>query len=195
MKKTFLILFFYLLFDSLLAQKNEVFSQNTESTSITALPNKKIYSEPSKATIMSLFIPGMGQVYNKKIWKVPIIYSALGGFGYMFYSYNKLYVDYRSALQKSIEYGGTYFVENRSYTTDQLQSQKLYYKKYRDFAIIGFGLVYIINLIDANVDGHLKTFDVSDDLSIQISPWQDVYNSASNNYHSISGISIKINFK
>ncbi len=149
---------------------------------------------------MSAILPGLGQIYNRKIWKVPIIYAGLGGFGYFFYSNNSLYNDYRNALilsQKTIngKAPGIAIAENRVYTTDQLQSQKLYYKKYRDFCIIGMGIIYLINVVDANVDAHLNTFDVSDDLSLQLSPYQQIYSLPGMGNKIATGISLKLNFK
>ena len=62
-------------------------------------------------------------------------------------------------------------------------------------AAIGLVIVYLFNIIDANVDGHLKSFDVSDDLSLKIDPWQNIYQDSYNNYNTSLGLSIKLNFK
>jgi hypothetical protein len=82
-----------------------------------------------------------------------------------------------------------------NYSGEQLQSLKLSYKKSRDLAAIGLVIVYLFNIIDANVDGHLKSFDVSDDLSLKIDPWQNIYQDSYNNYNTSLGLSIKLNFK
>ena len=76
----------------------------------------------------------------------------------------------------------------------QTKVLKLYYRKNRDFAVIGFSLIYLINIIDANVDAHLRTFDVSDDLSIHLDPWQSTYKTNSG-YRAATGLSVKLNFK
>ena len=166
-----------------------------DTTTQTKVHKKAIYSSARKASIMSAIIPGLGQAYNKKYWKIPIIYAGLGGFGYMFLSNNTKYNDYRKGLIASVNHGdSSQMVYGDYYSQSQLQSQKLYYRKYRDFAVIGFSIVYIINIIDANVDAHLRTFDVSDDLSLQVDPWQNVYRTASG-YKTATGISLKLNFK
>ena len=166
-----------------------------DTTTQTKVEKKAIYASARKASIMSAILPGLGQAYNKKYWKIPIIYAGLGGFGYMFLSNNTKYNDYRKGLIASVNNGdSSQSVYGVNYSQSQLQSQKLYYRKYRDFAVIGFSIVYIINIIDANVDAHLRTFDMSDDLSLSIDPWQNVYHTASG-YRTASGISLKLNFK
>ncbi len=166
-----------------------------DTTTKTKVQKKAIYSSARKASIMSAILPGLGQVYNKKYWKVPIIYAGLGGFGYMFLSNNTKYNDYRKGLIASVNHGdSSQMVYGEYYSQSQLQSQKLYYRKYRDFAVIGFSIVYIINIIDANVDAHLRTFDISDDLSLNVDPWQNVYRTGSG-YKTATGISLKLNFK
>jgi len=77
------------------------------------------------------------------------------------------------------------------YSSDQLISQKNYYKKFRDMSIIFGSLVYALNIIDANVDAHLKTFDVSDDLSLQIKP----YSNFDYNNKLQTGLTLKLKFK
>ena len=134
------------------------------------LKQKKIYSSPRKASIMSAVFPGLGQIYNRKYWKAPVIYAGLGGLGYIFLNNNGLYNDYREALKYSLDNGGVALIDGVSYTTTQLQDQKISFRKNRDFAGLGLILLYLLNIIDANVDAHLKTFDVSDDLSLIISP-------------------------
>ncbi len=140
---------------------------------------------------MSALLPGLGQVYNKKYWKVPIIYAGIGGFGFMFYTNNIKYTYYRAALLYSVDHDGVAYADDRIYSTDQLLSLKQQRKKYRDFGIIGAGIFYLLNIVDANVDGHLATFDVSDDLSVNIDPWQTMTANGS----CATGLSLKLNFK
>ena len=161
-----------------------------DTTKVTAKNKKAVYSTAKRATIMSIVLPGLGQVYNKKWWKVPIIYAGIGGFGYMFLKNDNQYRFYRKNLIAVYD-GDENTVNTTDYTGDQLLIQKVYYKKYRDFGIIGVGIFYLLNIVDANVDGHLKTFDVSDNLSINVDPWHSI----NLNGRSASGLSIKINFK
>lgn len=166
------------------------------SAAVKARDKKAVYARARTATIMSACLPGLGQIYNKKWWKVPIIYAGIGGFGYMFYANNVNYNNYRAALIYSVNNGGYASIDGRTYSTDQLQRQKLVYRKYRDYGVVGMGAIYVLNIIDANVDAHLKTFDVSDDLSMHIGPWHTV-NPAGGafGFSMAQGISIKLNFK
>lgn len=138
--------------------------------SIHPKEKKKIYAKPRTATLLSLVIPGAGQVYNRKYWKVPIIYAGLGGFGYWFYTENNNYNYFAQNLR--YEYDDNPETINISgLTGDALSEYKSEHKKNRDRAFIGLTVFYVLNIIDANVDAHLTTFDVSDDLSLNIQPW------------------------
>jgi len=123
-----------------------------------------------KASIYSAILPGLGQAYNKKYWKVPIIYVGLSGFAYLFYSNHQEYTYYRKNLLAETDSDPNTSNEIVGYDISGLQSEKLRYKKLRDVGIIGCSLVYLFNIIDANVDAHLKTFDMSDNLSMQLKP-------------------------
>jgi len=166
-----------------------------KDTSTLTKPQKKaVYSTARKASIMSAVLPGLGQAYNKKYWKIPVIYAGLGGFGYMFLTNNKQYNLYRANVIAYNDNDSLTLPSMPEYSSDQSQILKLQYRKNRDFAVIGFSIVYLINIIDANVDAHLRTFDVSDDLSIHIDPWQSTYKT-SLGYRTATGLSIKLNFK
>jgi len=163
-------------------------------TSVRKVDKKKIYASARKATILSAILPGAGQVYNKKYWKLPIIYAGLGGFGYMFGFYNSQYNVARKYLKAEYDVDST-TVNNTGLSGDQLLVYKTKYRKFRDISVIGLAAVYVLNIIDANVDAHLKTFDVSDDLSLQIKPWEEVYFPSNGNTSIAAGISIKLKFK
>lgn len=163
-----------------------------DSVETKKLTKKAIYGAARKATIMSALVPGLGQVYNKKYWKVPIIYGALGGLGYFFIQNNNKYNLYRSNL-KAI-YDDDSSTKNQTlFNETQLVTLKNYYRRYRDLSIIGGVLIYTLNIIDANVDAHLSTFDVSDDLSLQISPYGQL--APTSNLCLQTGISLKLHFK
>lgn len=152
--------------------------------------NKAIYSSARKATIMSACLPGLGQIYNHKYWKAPIIYAALGGLGYWGVTNQKKYKYYSDNLRYEND-DNPNTINETLYSTDQLITQKRYYRKFRDYAIIVGALVYLVNIIDANVDAHLKTFDVSDDLSLQINPYSNLdYNNKLQ-----AGLTLKLKFK
>ena len=174
------------------AQQKDSLRLETQKDSIQKkrLAKKAIYSSARKATIMSACLPGLGQIYNRKYWKAPIIYAALGGLGYWGIT-NQIKYKYYSDNLAALYDDDVNTVNETLYTGDQLVTQKRYYRKYRDYAIIGGALVYLINIIDANVDAHLKTFDVSDDLSLQFKP----YSTFDYNNNLQAGLSLKLKFK
>ncbi|MES2516188.1 MAG: DUF5683 domain-containing protein [Bacteroidota bacterium] len=186
------ILFFIFISASVHAQQND--SLRTEykkdSTQAKKAVKKAIYGNARKATIMSACLPGLGQIYNKKYWKAPVIYAALGGLGYWGVT-NHIKYKYYSDNLKAIYDDDENTINSTLYSSDQLVTQKKYYQKYRDIAIIVGALVYLVNIIDANVDAHLKTFDISDDLSFQVNP----YSNLDYNNRLQAGISLKLKFK
>jgi len=193
--KSVLLIFVFLAFvwSDLQCQTDSIVVKN-DSLAEAKQQRKQIYSSPRKASILSAAMPGLGQIYNRKFWKVPIIYAALGGLSYFFYENNSEYNNFRKAHIFSVTNGGTATVDGVSYLSSDLQSQKFYYKKFRDFSVIGIGIVYLLQIVDANVDAHLKTFDVSDDLSLNVDPWhQYCYNGTS--FQTVNGISLKLTFK
>ena len=188
----YLILFFICFSTLAKAQQNDSLSIETRKDSIKKkrAVNKAIYSKARKATIMSACLPGLGQIYNRKYWKAPVIYVALGGLGYWGLSNQKKYKYYSDNLR----YANDDDINTTNvtlYSNDQLIAQKRYYRKFRDMSIMLGALVYVINIIDANVDAHLRTFDVSDDLSLQLKPYSNLdYNNKLQ-----AGVSIKLKFK
>jgi hypothetical protein len=164
--------------------------QNSDSLSVKKTNKKAIYSRARKATIMSAAMPGLGQLYNKKYWKAPIVYAALGGITYWGITNHTEYKYYSNNLRAEYDNDPNTINVTR-YSSDQLISQKNYYKKFRDMSIIFGSLVYIINILDANVDAHLKTFDVSDDLSLQVKPYSNI--DFTNKLQ--TGLTLKLNFK
>lgn len=152
---------------------------------------KAIYGKARTAAIFSAVIPGAGQAYNKQYWKMPLVYAAIGGLGYWAYNNNRQYKSYSNSLRAMYDDDPNTLSAFPSYTADQIIVQKNQFKKSRDLALILCGVAYALNVIDANVSAHLKTFDVSDDLSLQFKPW---YNLGYQN-HFQTGVSIKLTFK
>ena len=193
LKKNLFILLFVCLIVPFAAQQQDSVVARRDSLAQSKAAHKKNYSEPRKASIMSACLPGLGQIYNRKYWKVPIIYAGLGGFGYMFVLNNNEYSYFRQNLIREAD-GNPATINVTRYDVDQLQTLKITYRKRRDIAAVAIVLLYILNIVDANVDAHLKTFDVSDDLSISIDPWQGMYPAGFGN-RTATGFSIKLNFK
>lgn len=155
--------------------------------------HKKTYSVPRRVTVMSALLPGLGQVYNNHYWKVPVIYAGIGGFAWMFVANNREYNYYRNNL-RAIYDDDSSTTNITGYSDENVQVQKVIYRKRRDLAGIGIAAVYLLNVIDANVSAHLKTFDVSDDLSLQVLPQQGIWPVSGGIAYS-AGVTLKLNFK
>ena len=194
MKTAPLIIFLVLILNLHAYTQSDSSAVAADSTSKAKEKRKQIYSSPRRASLLSAAFPGLGQAYNKKYWKLPVIYIGIGALSYIFYVNNSEYNEYRKALKYSLDNGGVGTVAGISYSTENLQLLKLGYKKSRDFAAIGIGIIYLLNIIDANVDAHLKTFDVSDDLSLLIKPWP-LLNTDGGATTLAGGLTLKLNFK
>lgn len=156
---------------------NILYSQNVQknqsdlilSETINFKEKKKLHSA-KKATFLSIIIPGAGQVYNKKYWKTPVIWGSILISLSVSQTYRALYNDYKneyylqlispSAPNKLNDYG----------SLNNLESQKNLFKKRMETAYIFAGAIYVLQILDANVDAHLMTFDVSNDLSFTVLP-------------------------
>ena len=120
---------------------------------------------PAKAAFYSAIVPGLGQAYNKKYWKIPLVYGALGTTIYFFITNSKKYNTFRDVYKRRLE-GFTdddyrYLDDNRL-----IQAQK-FYQNNRDLSALLTTLFYVLNIVDANVDAHLMQFNVNDKLSFK----------------------------
>ena len=125
---------------------------------------------PKKATIMSAVLPGLGQIYNKKYWKVPIIYAGFAVAGWYLNDNVKQINLYKDAFTAETD-GDPGTINETGFTTTQLQDLISQYKTWRDLSYIAIAAIYVLNIIDANVDAHLFYFDVGEDLSLNIQPF------------------------
>jgi hypothetical protein len=141
---------------------------------------------PRKALIMSAIIPGLGQAYNKKYWKVPIIYGAGGAFAYYLGYYQDKYSKFRTALANGKE-GETYKIDGREYAYGSLESGQNFYRRYRDLNALGITFIYFLNIVDAMIDAHFFYYDVSDNLTMHIQP------AVFNNPGATSSLGLQIN--
>ncbi len=166
-KIKYLILFFLLLF---LKFQDDLQAQNAKINNDTiAIDSSKLHS-PKIATIMSTCLPGLGQVYNKKYWKVPIIYAGFAAVGYGIVYYGDNYKKYHSAYINRID-GDTTTIDNLPYiTTENLTIYKDFYRRNRDLCYIVGVLWYVLNILDASVDAHLFYFNINEDLSLNVNP-------------------------
>ena len=127
---------------------------------------------PKKAVWMSAVLPGLGQIYNKKYWKVPIIYAGGAYLVYAFSFNQSQYTRFKNAYIALTD-GDPNTVDefNGLVPKDQLLYYKDQYRRNRDLSVIGFFGLYILQLVDASVDAYFFDFDVSDDLSLKIIPY------------------------
>ena len=128
---------------------------------------KKIKKNPKKAAVMSAIIPGMGQIYNKKYWKLPIIYGSLITSAYFIKESNNNYLIYKEAYLGRID-NDTETKDEFKYGNDQLLILKDHYKRNREISSLFFVLSYILNIIDASVDAHLFNYEINDNLSLHL---------------------------
>lgn len=125
-----------------------------------------------KAAIFSAVLPGLGQAYNRKYWKIPIIYAGFGVIGYFVISNNKNFQDFKEAYIYTAN-NETYPINNPyvgKYTLTQLQDAMDFYERNRDLSYIIGGVWYIANILEAYVDAHFFEYDISQDISMKIGP-------------------------
>ena len=156
MNNRFIIIYFLFFFFT-----NLMFSQEENSK------NEIDILRPSKAAFYSAVIPGLGQIYNKKAWKVPIVYAAIGISGYS-YDYNrKKFWSYRDAYKRrkagftDDQYQGIIIND------DRLLDGQDFHKKYKDLSMVFLVGFYFLNILDANIDAHLLDFNVNENLSFE----------------------------
>ncbi len=124
-----------------------------------------------KATTLSTVLPGAGQFYNRSYWKVPIVVGAFATMGYVL-NYNiQGYNRYQTAYNLVADDDPTTVDEYNGYfSEDQLRTLKDSFRRNRDLSFVILGGIYLLNIVDAHVDAHLRDFDVSDDLAIDLVP-------------------------
>lgn len=142
----------------------------------------------TKATVFSAVLPGLGQAYNKKYWKIPIIYAAFGTLIYIAYNQNKDFKLYKNAYKNRLD--GVYG-KFANQSDSWLEKNMEITRRNRDLMFILTGVVYLLNIVDATVDAYLFDFNVSDDLSLNIRP--DIQPMVYNNYTAL-GLNLTFNF-
>lgn len=145
--------------------------------------SQKINEEksPKKAALYSAVLPGAGQFYTKKYWKIPIYYSGLITSIYFINDNSKKYLKYKEAALLSHDTGENQF----GFTYSQLKDLKEHYRRNRDVSYFILTGIYILNIVDASVNAHLFNYDISDDISFNIRTFSSLQN---------SGVSLSINF-
>jgi hypothetical protein len=158
--------------------------------SLTVIPNDTLVADgpdtvllksyaarynPRKALMYAAVVPGLGQIYNKKYWKLPLVYGGFFGIGYAINFYQGNYKEYKAQLFYNLDNG--YEEDNESdpndpngYTTGQLRTIVDKSRRERDFWVIMMGAMYLLQIVDAHVDAHLKEFDLNPTLKVSVRP-------------------------
>lgn len=131
-------------------------------------PGSRAVLNPRRATLLSAVLPGAGQVYNRRYWKVPVLYGGAFALGYFINLNHKEYLLARDSYLQVRAGKPDYY--RGFYNTEQLVQLREYWRRNRDLLIIVSGFVYLLNIADAAVDAHLSGFDVGDDLSLDAGP-------------------------
>ena len=154
---------------------------------------KEKQHSPTKATIMSALLPGLGQIYNKKYWKVPIIYAGIGVMTYFIATNADEYLNYKCAYieKKNGNTEGNYKELANKYTLEELLSASEYYRRNLEISCLISALWYVLNIVDAAVDAHLYTYNISDKLSMKIEPVIEPFGYAR---HSSTGFKLSFRF-
>ena len=175
--------------DSLSIQsKKNIYTQKDSINIYNSIDNQKITwntdpLSPAKAAFYSAIIPGLGQVYNKSYWKVPIVYGAIGTGVYFYIRNSNEYDRYRDAYKRRIdgyrddEFYGDPNNERPRYSDDALRRAQNFYRRNKEMSLLITIGLYALNIIEANVDAHLKQFNVDEHLSlhpyIQMNQWDN----------------------
>ncbi len=170
-----------------------IFAQDT--TDVSSISRRHSFNaDPMKATMLAVTFPGMGQVYNRKYWKVPLVYAGFGALVYAIGFNTSHYNDFMGAYQDFIDkipetnsymryvkgidpseydpvqYPDTYDPSSASWVEDGLLMRVDSYKRYRDLSYIGIAVWYLVTVLDANVDASLFNYDISDNLDLAVVP-------------------------
>lgn len=170
MKHSFLLIISLFCWAVLSAQIN---NQTTTQKSDTTRPSVKGHS-PRKATIRSAIIPGWGQAYNKKYWKIPIVYAALGTCAGFFIYNRSEYIAARDAYRYKMDAdpSNDVLIGRKFIPVDPeaVRQYRIAVRQNVDYSVLAFLICWGLNVVDATVDGHLKSFEVNEKLSLHINP-------------------------
>lgn len=152
---------------------------------------------PAKAAFYSAILPGLGQAYNKRYWKIPLVYGALGTGVYFYINNTQKYNRYRDAYKSRLagfETDEFYYdtqgnkLTSPRVTTEGLQRGQKFYRRNRELSLLVLIGMYALNIIDANVDAHLLQFNVDENLSLN--PHYEL-----NNIDARGNLGLSLNFK
>jgi hypothetical protein len=137
---------------------------------VKEIESDSLRDRPDKAAYLSAALPGLGQMYNQKYWKLPILYGGGVVLGY-FLNYNhRLYVQYRNSLIALRDQDNRTQPHDPRFDETDYERATDYWRRNRDLLIIGIIVVYALNIVDAHVDAHLNAFTVEDEISMRLVP-------------------------
>ena len=170
MKLSVILFFLFVLLFTASAQEGQIKEGDTLRVSAqdSAVVIDSMAHNPHKAALYSAILPGLGQIYNKKYWKVPIVYAGFGTLIYFIDHNNRYYKDLKQGLIDYPDYHLKYFDYQLTY--EQIQNGKDVYKRWRDLSIILTGGFYVLQIIDATVDAYLFDWDVGEDITLRVEP-------------------------
>ena len=160
-------------------------------------------SNVKKATTLSLICPGAGQIYNKSYWRAPIVVGGLASMVYVIDWNNRGFQRFKTAysLRADFEQNPDKYPEgvspdefNGRYSASYLKNLRDSYRRNRDLSLLLTAGVYIFQAVDAHVDAHLKDFDISDELSVELHPIFDYQHTQINGSHPVFGVNLNITF-
>jgi hypothetical protein len=192
LKKNLLIAVFIVM--QLFCHQQNIVAQDT--IPVVKTEKKQFKAEPFRATMLAIAIPGLGQIYNKKYWKVPLVYAGFAGLIYAIDFNTKEYTTFMRAYQDFTDripetdsylelirnvdpstydpvlYPDTYDPSAAAWYKERMLRMIDYYKKYRDLSYIGIAAWYLVTILDANVDASLFNYDITNNLDLTIAPMQ-----------------------
>lgn len=171
------------------------FAQNSDESSLSVDSQEFLKSDkrfnplsPAKAAFYSAIVPGLGQAYNKSYWKMPIVYGALASSLYYYSINNTAYKRYRTAF-KLRSAGKTDEFTNTITSIETLESAQQVLKTNRDTSLLTFVGLYVLQILEASIDAHLKQFEISDNITFDPGLMNDDFENK--NY---VGLSLNLNF-
>jgi hypothetical protein len=155
-----------------ITEQGQVISTNDSQLDNDQVPEEepKEKHSPQRAAMLSATLPGLGQIYNRKYWKVPAVYAGFGAVIYFLEFNNSRYQEFRRAWVARVDGNPNTTDDFPVYSTDQLERATKYYQRNLEITYISAAAIYLLNILDATVDAHLLDFDVSEDLSVNVRP-------------------------
>lgn len=167
----FSLLIVILITNSLFSQRDSTIVKNVKAINKINIA-KDLYNplSPSKAAFYSAILPGMGQIYNKKYWKAPIVWGVLGGTTFLYIDNNSIYKRYRTAFRlRKAGLQDEFTLDNGTSLISEtgLESAQKQLRENRDLALLSSVLVYVLQIVEASVNAHLLQFNTNDNLSFK----------------------------